>query len=50
MQDLKKEYKRLVNSKEFKHKGFLSGAFIMSDIKSLDKSKWQISIIKKKIK
>jgi len=48
MQDLKKEYKRLVNSKEFKHKGFLSGAFIMSDIKSLDKSKWQIDFYNKK--
>lgn len=42
MEDIKKEYKRLANSKQFKNKGYFCGAFIMSDAENLSNSQWQI--------
>ncbi len=39
---LKEDYKRLLESKEFKNKGFLCGAFLICDINELERTPWQI--------
>ena len=36
MKKLKEEYERLVKSKEFKHRGFLSSMFIMAEPENLE--------------
>ena len=48
MQDLNKEYKRLLESKEFNKKGFLCSAFIMCDYKELKNSVWQFDFFDSK--
>ena len=40
-------YKKLIESKEFKHEGFFCGAFILCDLEDLDKSDWQIDFYNK---
>ena len=47
MEYIKKEYQRLLDSKEFKHEGFFCSAFIMSDIKDLNSAAWQIDFFDK---
>ncbi len=44
---IKNSYERLIKSEIFKHEGFLCGAFLMCDIKDLDKTDWQIDFYNK---
>src|SRR3989338_606310 len=44
---LKESYERLIKSKEFEHKGFLCGAFLICDIEELDKTSWQLDFYNK---
>ena len=39
---LKENYKDLLESKEFEHKGYLCGAFLICEIQELEKTPWQI--------
>lgn len=48
MQDLKKEYKRLLQSEVFNKKGFFCSAFIMSEYKELKNSVWQLDFFDSK--
>ncbi len=45
---LKNNYQKLIKSKEFKHKGFLCGAFIICDIENIDSTPWQLDFYDKK--
>src|SRR3989344_5732788 len=48
MQDIKEQYNRLLNSKEFTGKGFFSGAFIMADKEEdLENTEWQLDFYEK---
>lgn len=44
---LKTAYKKLLESKEFKNEGILSGAFLMCDMENLDKTEWQLDFYNK---
>lgn len=44
---LKSAYEKLIHSKEFKHEGFLCGAFLIADIKDLENTDWQIDFYNK---
>ena len=44
---LKKDCKRLLESKEFKKEGFLSGMFLICEIKDIDNTPWQIDFYNK---
>ena len=48
MQDIKKEYERLLKSEEFKNEGFLSGVFLMSDFQNLNDAFWQLDFYNEK--
>ncbi|MBS3152069.1 hypothetical protein J4230_01525 [Candidatus Woesearchaeota archaeon] len=39
---IKESYEKLLASKEFKHKGFLCGAFLICDIEDINNTEWQI--------
>ena len=44
---VKESYEKLIKSKEFKNEGFLCGLFLVSDIKEIDNSAWQIDFYDK---
>ena len=47
MENIKDSYKRLISSKEFNNIGIFSSAFIMTDEKELENSKWQMDFYNK---
>ena len=44
---IKESYRLLLASKEFKHKGFLSGAFVTGNSETLEKEDWQLDFYNK---
>lgn len=44
---IKESYKKILHSKDFKHKGFLCGAFLISDIENIENTPWQIDFYNK---